>query len=222
MTPTAIPPTRRRGSARLLVAPAVVLALVACGGPEQAGTPARQPDAPTIQQPALEEVSAEGVLATPDRAQNAFTYDPGVAPEGALLSVEAGDEEGATEVRLEVSGLRPSRGYAVHAHTQPCGPTGAAAGPHYQNEVDPAATPERPSADPAFANPRNEIWLDLRTDEQGNGKTSSTAPFTFSDRAPASIVIHQAESTATGPGDAGSAGGRVACLNVPFRQAASG
>jgi Cu-Zn family superoxide dismutase len=167
-------------------------------------------------------VSAEGVLASPDRAQNAFTYDPGAAPEGARLSGEAGDEEGSTEVRLEASGLQPSRGYAVHAHTQPCGPTGAAAEPRYQNEVDPAATPERPSADPAFANPRNEIWLDLRTDDRGNGETSTTAPFMFADRAPASIVIHQAESTATGPGEAGSAGGRVACLTVPFRQAASG
>ena len=42
-------------------------------------------------------------------------------------------------------------------------------------------------------------------------------PFTFTDRAPASIVIHEAETTGTAPGQAGSAGARVACITVPFR-----
>jgi hypothetical protein len=115
-----------------------------------------------------------------------------------------------------VIGLLPDRGYAAHARARPCGPTGAVAGRHYQNEVDPAATPEQPSTDPDFANPRNEIWLDLRTDGDGNAVAGNEVPCVFSDRAPASVVIHQAEATATGPGDAGSAGRRVACLNVPF------
>jgi Cu-Zn family superoxide dismutase len=125
-------------------------------------------------------------------------------------------------VRLEVGGLLPNRGYAVHVHTQPCGPTGAAAGPHFQHDVDPAATPEQPSADPAFANPRNEIWLDVRTDAEGDGETTAQVPFVFADRAPASVVVHEAEATATAPGEAGMAGSRVACLNVPFDQAAAG
>ncbi len=34
--------------------------------------------------------------------------------------------------------------------------------------------------------------------------------------------IHAAEATATAPGQAGSAGGRAACLNVPFERAANG
>jgi Cu-Zn family superoxide dismutase len=38
----------------------------------------------------------------------------------------------------------------------------------------------------------------------------------FSDRAPASVVIHEAEATATEPGKAGTAGARIACLDVPF------
>ncbi|MGH3584791.1 MAG: superoxide dismutase family protein [Pseudonocardia sp.] len=199
------------------------LALVACTGPEPAAPPADQPgQPPTPAQPPMEEVSAEGTLAPPEQAQNAFTYDPAQAPTGAKLSVEARESDGSTQVQLEVDGLLPDRGYAAHAHARPCGPTGDAAGPHFQNDLDPAATPQQPSTDPAYANPRNEIWLDLRTDGEGDGEASTEVPFVFSDRAPASVVIHEAAATATGPGEAGSAGGRLACLNVPFDQAAGG
>jgi superoxide dismutase, Cu-Zn family len=198
------------------------LAVVSCGGAEQAAPQGEQqgeqPTATAGEQPGVEEISAEGALAPPDRAQGAFTYDPSLAPEGARLSVEASESDGSTEVRLEVTGLLADRGYAAHVHARPCGPTGAAAGPHYQHEVDPAATPEQPSTDPAFANPRNEIWLDLRTDGSGNAEVTAEVPFVFADRAPASVVIHQAEATATGPGEAGTAGARVACLDVPFEQ----
>jgi superoxide dismutase, Cu-Zn family len=117
---------------------------------------------------------------------------------------------------MQVQGLQPDRGYAAHAHARACGPTGDAAGPHFQNVVDPAANPQQPSTDPAFANPQNEVWLDLRTDGDGNDEVSTEVPFVFADRAPASVVIHQHEATATAPGQAGSAGGRVACLDVPF------
>ncbi len=204
----------------------ITVAATACGGstPAEPSTPPAAPpsveqptaEQPTVEQPPLEEVSAEGVLAPPERAQNAFTYDSAAAPEGARLSVEAGGTDNGTQVRLRVTGLQPDRGYAAHAHAQACGPTGAAAGPHFQDEVDPAATPEKPSTDPAFANPSNEIWLDLRTDATGSGEATTEVPFEFDDRAPASVIIHANEVTATAPGQAGSAGGRVACLNVPF------
>ncbi|OZM78937.1 superoxide dismutase family protein [Pseudonocardia sp. MH-G8] len=221
--------TRPRAAWLPILLTGTVLAAVACGGPEPA--PPAPPDAPLAPptpsaplapQPALAEVEAEGTLAAPEQAQDAFTYDPAQAPAGAELSVEAGGSNGATQVQLDVDGLLPDRGYAAHAHARPCGPTGDAAGPHFQNEVDPAATPEQPSTDPAYANPQNEIWLDLRTDSEGDGEASTEVPFVFRDRAPASVIIHAAESTATAPGEAGSAGGRLACLNVPFDQAASG
>jgi Cu-Zn family superoxide dismutase len=187
--------------------------LAACSGSTtNTEAPPPQPTAPGVQ----EETSAEGVLAPPDKAQGAFTYDPALAPEGARLSVEVRESDGSTEVQLDVSGLLPNRGYAAHVHERPCGPTGAAAGPHYQHEVDPAATPDKPSSDPAYANPQNEIWLDLRTDASGNSQIRSAVPFVFSDTAPASVVIHAAEATATEPGKAGTAGARIACLDVPF------
>jgi superoxide dismutase, Cu-Zn family len=204
----------------LIVVACAWLAAGACGDPEPA--PPAEPGPPVTPHPALQDVSAEGTLAPPEQAENAFTYDPALAPVGAELRVEAGKPDGTTNVRLEVDGLLPNRGYAVHAHARPCGPTGDAAGPHFQHELDPAATPDQPSADPAYANPRNEIWLDLRTDGEGDGQANAEVPFGFADRAPASVVIHEAETTATAPGEAGSAGRRLACLNVPFDQAATG
>lgn len=188
---------------------------VGCGTVGCGGEPA--PPDRTVSSPAEVTSRQIGVLAPVDAADTAFTYDQSAAPAGGQLELEVMEGEGATTVRLTVELLQPDRGYAVHAHTEPCGPTGTDAGPHYQHEVDPAATPDRPSVDPAYANPRNEIWLDLTTDGQGNGSVETTVPFVFDDRVPSSIVFHEQPETATEQGRAGSAGGRVACFTAPFR-----
>jgi Cu-Zn family superoxide dismutase len=119
-----------------------------------------------------------------------------------------------TVATVHVAGLQPNRGYAVHAHTKACGATGEDAGPHYQHRIDPAATPQAPSTNPEYANPRNEIWLDLRTNSVGSASSSAIVPFSFTDRTPASIVVHEAQTTATHPGHAGQAGARIACLTL--------
>lgn len=93
-------------------------------------------------------------------------------------------------------------------------PTGAAAGPHYQHRVDPAATSQAPSTDPEYANPRNEIWLNVRTNVAGTGSARTIVPFAFGDRIPGSIVVHEAMATETAPGQAGEAGARIACLTL--------
>lgn len=159
----------------------------------------------------------EGVLATPAQGGPAMTYAPGSAPEGAQVALEVVPGDGSTSATFRVVGMLPDRGYAVHAHVRPCGPTGNDAGPHFQNRVDPAATPQAPSSDPAYANPQNEVWLDLRTDADGAGTATATVPFAFPDRAPASVVVHEKEMTATAPGQAGTAGGRLACLTSTWR-----
>ena len=110
-------------------------------------------------------------------------------------------------------GRRPRGGRAAG----PARPPDLHAGPHFQNRVDPAATPQAPSSDPAYANPQNEVWLDLRTDGDGAGTATTTVPFAFPGRAPASVVVHEKEMTATAPGQAGTAGGRLACLTSTWR-----
>jgi Cu-Zn family superoxide dismutase len=74
----------------------------------------------------------------------------------------------------------------------------------------------QPSVDPTFANPQNEIWLDLTTDDTGAGSAESTVAWTFpAERRPKSVVLH-ADHTSSEPGEAGSAGDRIACISVDF------
>ena len=215
----------RRRAARgfFVVTGALLVAGCGSGAPAAPPTPAAPPPvtapaaAATTTSGSGAGAEAEGVLAPLDRATTAFTYNPALAPEGAQIEVDSETRGASTEIRLDVDGLLPNRGYAAHAHVNACGPTGDAAGPHFQNLADPAAGPGKPSVDPAYANPQNEVWLDLRTDGNGDGESRVTVPFAFTDRAPASVVIHEAEATATAPGQAGTAGARLACLTVPFR-----
>jgi Cu-Zn family superoxide dismutase len=160
----------------------------------------------------------EGALTEPSQSSTAETYNTALAPVGARLSATMTPSGQSTNAELTVFGLLPNRGYAVHAHTNACGPNPESAGPHYQNRIDPAATPQAPSTNPEYANPRNEIWLDVRTDALGGGTSRTTVPFVFTGRGPGSIVVHEAMETATGPGEAGKAGARIACLTLSVAQ----
>lgn len=142
----------------------------------------------------------------------AFTYDPARVPVGARATVEVESADASTTTTLTVSGLNPNSTYGAHAHAKPCGATGDAAGPHYQSRQDPVT----PSVDPAYANPSNEIWLDLTTDAQGAGTGTSTVAWVFpADRRAMSVVVHDM-ATMTAPGKAGTAGSRPACVDVKF------
>ena len=142
----------------------------------------------------------------------ATTYDPVLVPVGAQGSVASTATDGTTTVTLDVRGLQAGRTYGAHAHIQACGAAGADAGPHFQNDPDPV----QPGVDPAYANPRNEIRLDLTTDGSGAGSASTTVPWEFTgDRRARSVVIH-AMPTATDAGHPGTAGARAACITVAF------
>lgn len=213
-------PTARKTRAKVVAAALAssVLLLGACSSDSEGGSGTDRPTTESSSDTSGggEEQTFEGVLAPAAEAEGAFTYDP-AAPSGAELTatVTPGQEETAFE--LEVAGLEPDRGYAVHAHVDPCGLTGEDAGPHFQNEEDPAATPAAPSSDPEYANGENEVWLDLETDADGAGTGESTVPWAVADRAPMSIVIHQDMATMTAEGMAGMAGDRIACLDAPIQ-----
>ncbi len=146
---------------------------------------------------------------------NAFTYDEAAVPVGSTVTIDSEEQDGRTTVALDATGLAPNRDFGVHVHTQPCGPAPSDSGPHYQNNVDPAATPQSPSSDPAYANPQNEIWLDITTDESGNAQAATTVDWEFRDNEAHSVVLH-AQRTMTGPGQAGMAGDRLACIDEDF------
>jgi Cu-Zn family superoxide dismutase len=102
-----------------------------------------------------------------------ITYDTDALPIGshaAVLSVP--DRHGTTTI-LWLHGLLPNHAYGAHVHQNPCGADADAAGPHFQHTPDPV----QPSVDPQYANPHNEIWLDLTTDAMGNA-TSAPIPDT--------------------------------------------
>lgn len=142
----------------------------------------------------------------------AVTYDDAKVPAGAkVMVVSVPTISGGTMVLLKLKGLLPHRAYGAHVHVNSCGAAPAAAGPHFQHVVDPV----QPSVDPAYANPRNEIWLDIHTDGTGFAYTSSTVDWQFVERHAKSVVVHN-EHTHTKPGEAGTAGPRLACVNVEF------
>ncbi|MDX8034643.1 superoxide dismutase [Lentzea sp. BCCO 10_0856] len=141
----------------------------------------------------------------------AVTYDAKVPNGAKVVVVSVPTIGGGTKVLLKLNGLLPHRAYGAHVHVKKCGAAPADSGPHFQNVVDPV----QPSVDPAYANPRNEIWLDVHTNANGFAYTSSTVDWQFTERHAQSVVLHN-EHTHTKPGEAGTAGPRLACVNVEF------
>jgi len=134
-------------------------------------------------------------------------------PAGARLVVHATyPDNGTTVVTLQLTGAGASREYGAHAHKAPCTAASAAAGGHFQNVPNPY--PLNPT-DPAYANPSNEVWLDVVTNEAGNGRAQTIVPWQPGTSRPMSVVIH-ALHTSTDQGTAGTAGLRVGCMTVPF------
>lgn len=162
--------------------------------------------------PALGVTIASGTIGPYEPAAPGVTYDGVLAPAGARLSVLGFSGPRYTTVLLTTKALLPNRQYGAHVHVRPCGPSPADSGPHFQNDKDPV----QPSVDPAYANPRNEIWLDFTTDQRGGGFAVAAVPWQFGDREAASVVVH-ATHTHTDPGHAGTAGARLACLNADFQ-----
>jgi superoxide dismutase, Cu-Zn family len=148
--------------------------------------------------------------ATTTRAE---TYNPALAPQGGHMSATLTPSGESTNAEFTVSGLQPNRSYAVQAHVNTCGGVPDGVGPIYQNRVDPAVNTKAvgvaESSDPQYANPQNEVWLDVRTDGSGSGTSRATLPFVFTDRGPGSIVVTDAEQTSAGKG-----GTPVACLTL--------
>jgi Cu-Zn family superoxide dismutase len=140
----------------------------------------------------------------------AITYDPAVVPPGATAEVAVLPAAAGVTVRLAAAGLVPRRAYGAHLHTRPCSAAPDAAGPHYQHRRD----PRTPSVDPAYANPRNEVWLDFTADAAGAATVTAGHPAFPPAAPPRSLVLHAAP-TRTAAGEAGTAGPRVACLTLP-------
>ncbi|MFF1731259.1 superoxide dismutase family protein [Streptomyces sp. NPDC058247] len=136
-------------------------------------------------------------------ASPALTYDMKLVPAGARIEVVQRGGHGRVSVSVGVEGLVAGRAYGAHVHQGECGGDPAAAGGHYQHREDPV----RPSKDPAYANPENEVWLGFTTDAQGAGAATARQGWEFRPGEARSVVLH---------GMPGGAGARIACFTVPF------
>jgi len=164
--------------------------------------------------PLAPDTVASGTFLPYRPGSTAITYDPAVVPPGATAALAITKTPYGLVVRLTTGGLVPRRAYGAHLHTQPCTAVPDAAGPHYQHLHDPKAGSSPPPADPAYANPRNEVWLDFTADAAGAASSVSEQRWMFSPQPPRSLVLH-AGTTRTGAQVAGTAGARVACLSLP-------
>jgi Cu-Zn family superoxide dismutase len=196
-----------------------VLATTACSLTPPVATPLPEPSRPALR------VSEDPGLFAPDditapetigegtfqpAGTTAVTYDPGLVPPGATALVTSFPVADGLAVRLSVTGLVPRHMYGAHLHTRPCTAKPDDAGPHYQHDPNPKASP----ADPAYANPLNEVWLDFTADADGRATVTAVRERAFDLSAPPRSLVVHAERTRTATGVAGTAGARVACLTV--------
>lgn len=118
-------------------------------------------------------------------------------------------EEGKkTKVRLDLTGLPPSRVFGAHVHKLSCAEMKA--GPHYQHTEFPATTV---ATDNTYANAANEIWLDFQTDAQGRAIREVTQQFRIVSERAKAVILHDLLSS-NDPGKGGTAGARLACINL--------
>ncbi|NBE55471.1 superoxide dismutase family protein [Streptomyces boluensis] len=159
----------------------------------------------------VEVVRVEADFAPPSAFVNseAKTYDMDLVPAGAHIEVAQVAGAGGNRITLRVDGLRPGYAYGAHVHQKPCGALPEDAGGHYQHRRDPV----QPSHDPAYVNPRNEVWLDFTADRDGRGNAAARHGWGFRAGQAASVVLHRQQ---------GGAGDRLACFSVPFSPPARG
>ncbi|MGC5363942.1 superoxide dismutase family protein [Streptomyces sp. DT24] len=140
---------------------------------------------------------AEGTFAPPSAfvPSPAKTYDMRLVPAAARIEIGQFSVDTGTTVTARLRGLVPGRAYGMHVHTAPCGSDPKDAGPHYQHRPSPTAEPG------------NEVWLDFRTDANGEGSARARHGWGFRPGGAGSVVIHDAP---------GGAGARLACFTVPF------
>ncbi|MET8678253.1 superoxide dismutase family protein [Streptomyces sp. NPDC004647] len=147
-----------------------------------------------------------------DFKPGAVTYDTDAVPAGASIDVEKSADSSGTTVRVRLKGIEADRAFDVRVHTGPCGALPDDSGQRYQDRVD----PKQPSVDPAFANRRNEVWLNFTTDRKGAGEAVSHNAWRFRPGKAGSVVLHGRTTARGGHGEAPAAEERLACFTVPF------
>ncbi|MFI0805494.1 superoxide dismutase, Cu-Zn family [Amycolatopsis lurida] len=173
-----------------------------------------QTTAPATVEGGITTWTTHGSFTTPSPGRplsSLLTYQPDLVPVGAEVTMVLRRRGNSASLTVTLGGADPNRRYTAHVHTRTCGVDPNGSGPHYQDRKD----EHQPSVDPAFANPANEVWLDLTTDLTGRGTTTVETAWFFREGEANSLVLH-AGKTHTEHGIAGTAGARIACVTEHF------
>lgn len=198
---------------RFIAAGAAVAAVA--GGLGVAANAGASETTETVKKKPVAKVVVKTVFAPADTADvaPAVTYNTELVPVAGRVQVkEELRRDGGTRIELRLRDLAANRTYGAHVHTKPCGKLPTDAGPHYQDELD----PKQPSVDPKYANAENEVWLDVNTNGDGSARSIAVVDWRFRAGGARSVVLHET-ATSTHEGHAGTAGARLACVNVPFK-----
>jgi Cu-Zn family superoxide dismutase len=134
--------------------------------------------------------------------------DGGASPVSSTMkgSVEAfSTGSNQMTVKLTVSGLPAARPFGSHLHKLACADNKA--GAHYQHHP----APDGGASDPAYANSKNEVWLDFTTDAMGAGSAEAKVDWTPRAGEAKSVVIHDQPTK-----NDGTAGAKLACIDMEF------
>jgi superoxide dismutase, Cu-Zn family len=184
------------------------LSLTACGPEPEGLSPEEEAEEMLIQETfnlkgqRVREVRVEGPLTAFADPYGDGTDNPA---QKAWVRVRAwAVKDRFTLISLTVAGAAPNRQFGAHVHKLPCADTKG--GGHYQHVVSPT-TP----TDPAYANPKNEVWLDFLTNRKGHGFAWSLVNWTVRPDGANSIVVHHTKTA-----NDGTAGARLGCKDVDF------
>lgn len=146
-------------------------------------------------------VLAGGTAARSTGPDHAYGEANPLADAGAAVQVVK-TASGTTKFVLQVHGVDAAAGttFGAHVHQNPCGVSGADAGPHYQHVGAPGSLEDR------------EVWLDFTVNAAGNGHAQTTRSWTIDDTSPRSVIIHQLPTAPDG-----AAGPRLACIDLDGR-----
>jgi Cu-Zn family superoxide dismutase len=127
-------------------------------------------------------------------------FDPGLGKAGGVEGqLESSAFGGRTTSDLFIRKAPPNKNWGAIAHVDPCNINQG--GARYRNNPQ------------GGSNPQNEIWLDIKTNNKGQGSSRSVVNFVVRPDGANSLVLYQ------NPAASGNVGNRIACLNFPWDQA---
>jgi superoxide dismutase, Cu-Zn family len=127
-------------------------------------------------------------------------FDPNLGKAGGVVGqLQSSAFGGVTTSDLFLSKAPPNKNWGAIAHVDGCNVNQG--GARYRNDPQ------------GGSNAANEIWLDVKTNNKGQGSSRSVVKFVVRTDGAKSLVLYQ------NPAASGNVGARIACLDFPWDHA---